>query len=117
MASPEYSKTQAIVCREPSGGKRQWALEQVAIAPPADDEVLVEVVASGICHTDFICGSSPDEDVPLGLPPYPRVLGHEGLNCTLSEQLNTEIITDTSFLHRRWICEGCWVKGHESQAW
>ncbi|POS78361.1 hypothetical protein DHEL01_v203242 [Diaporthe helianthi] len=78
MATPEYSQTQAIVCRQPIGGKRQWALEQVAIAPPSDDEVIVEIVASGICHTDFICGSAPDEDVALGLPPYPRVLGHEG---------------------------------------
>lgn len=78
MESLEYIKTQAIVCREPSGGKRRWTLEQVAIAPPAEDEVLVEMVASGICHTDFICGSAPDKDVSLGLPPYPRVLGHEG---------------------------------------
>ncbi|KAG8160874.1 hypothetical protein KVR01_009138 [Diaporthe batatas] len=78
MAAPEYTKTQAIVCHQPSGGKRQWALEQVAVAPPSDDEVLVEIVASGICHTDFICGSAPYEDLALGLPSYPRVLGHEG---------------------------------------
>lgn len=97
MASPEYSKTQAIVCRKPSGEKRQWALEQVAISPPADGEVIVEIVASGICHTDFICGSAPDEDVPLGLPPYPRVLGHEGLICTPYEQFNAEMITDTCY--------------------
>lgn len=79
MASPECSKTQAIVCRAPSGGNREWALEQVAIAPPADDEAIVELVASGICHTDLICGSAPDEALSLGLPRYPRVLGHEGL--------------------------------------
>lgn len=97
MAPPEYSKTQAIVCREPSGGKRQWTFEQVAIAPPADDEVIVEIVASGICHTDFICGSAPDKDVPLGLPPYPRVLGHEGLSFTPFKQLDPELITETYY--------------------
>lgn len=80
MASPEYSKTQAIVCRAPSGGNRNWALDQVAIAPPADDEAIVELVASGICHTDLICGSASDEALSLGLPRYPRVLGHEGLS-------------------------------------
>lgn len=79
MPSPDCSKTQAIVCRSPSGGNREWALEQVAIAPAADDEAIVELVASGICHTDLICGSLPDEALSLGLPRYPRVLGHEGL--------------------------------------
>jgi len=37
-----------------------------------DDEVLVEVAASGICHTDLICR---DQWYPV---PLPAVLGHEG---------------------------------------
>ncbi|KAI3390224.1 hypothetical protein diail_12192, partial [Diaporthe ilicicola] len=78
MSPSEQIKTQAIVCRPPQDGKRNWVLEQVTLTPPADDEVIVEVVASGICHTDFICGSVSDEALALGLPPYPRVLGHEG---------------------------------------
>ncbi|POS68817.1 hypothetical protein DHEL01_v212789 [Diaporthe helianthi] len=78
MASSTQIQTQAIVCRPPQDGKRKWVLKKVALSPPADDEVIVEMVATGICHTDFVCGSVPDEALPLGLPPYPRVLGHEG---------------------------------------
>jgi aryl-alcohol dehydrogenase len=36
------------------------------------DEVLVEVAASGICHTDLVCR---DQWIPV---PLPAVLGHEG---------------------------------------
>src|SRR6266702_4259297 len=36
------------------------------------DEVLVEVAAAGICHTDLICR---DQWYPVSLP---AVLGHEG---------------------------------------
>ena len=39
---------------------------------PRDDEVLVRVVACGICHTDLVCR---DQALPV---PLPAVLGHEG---------------------------------------
>lgn len=84
MASTEQIQTQAIVCRSPENGERKWALEQVSLSPLADDEVIVEIVAAGICHTDVVCGSVPDEALPLGLPPYPRVLGHEGSKSSRS---------------------------------
>lgn len=50
-------------------------MEEVTTRPIKDDELLVEMVASGICHTDILLGSIP------ATPPmffYPRVLGHEG---------------------------------------
>ncbi|KAL2277865.1 hypothetical protein FJTKL_15154 [Diaporthe vaccinii] len=78
MSSGEQTQTQAIVCRAPQDGERKWSLEKVSFTPPADDEIVVEMVATGICHTDLVCGSIPDEALPLGLPTYPRVLGHEG---------------------------------------
>jgi aryl-alcohol dehydrogenase len=42
-----------------------------------DDEVPVEVAASGICHADLICR---DGWVPV---PLPAVLGHEGAGTEL----------------------------------
>jgi len=42
-------------------------------AEPRADEVLVRVVAAGVCHTDL---STADNF--YGGPPYPQVLGHEG---------------------------------------
>ncbi|KAH6660943.1 alcohol dehydrogenase [Truncatella angustata] len=70
------AQSQALVSRGPfSDGK--WAIEPVKLREVGDDEVLVEIVASGICHTDLHCGNTPDDK---GVPAvfYPRVLGHEG---------------------------------------
>lgn len=68
--------TKALVSRGPfSAG--QWALEDVTLRVLKPDEVAIEIVASGICHTDLHCGDTPtDQGVP-GVY-YPRVLGHEG---------------------------------------
>ncbi|KAH8657929.1 alcohol dehydrogenase [Xylariales sp. PMI_506] len=69
-------ESEALVARGPfSEGK--WAVEPVSLRPLKQDEVLVEIVASGICHTDIHCGNTPaDAGVPAVY--YPRVLGHEG---------------------------------------
>ncbi|KAK9417618.1 putative Enoyl reductase (ER) domain-containing protein [Seiridium unicorne] len=70
------TQTKALVSRGPfSDGK--WGIEPVKLRELKDDEVLVEIVASGICHTDLHCGNTPDDkEVPAVF--YPRVLGHEG---------------------------------------
>ncbi|OHF00851.1 zinc-binding dehydrogenase [Colletotrichum orchidophilum] len=69
-------KSEAIVARGPfSEGK--WAIEPVTLRDLRSDEVLVEIVASGICHTDIHCGNTPEDKGVPGVY-YPRVLGHEG---------------------------------------
>ena len=78
MASaPQVS--QAIVCHPPVNGNRQWLFEQVQIGAPSDYEAIVELVATGICHTDLGCGTNPDGTLGFPVPPYPRILGHEGV--------------------------------------
>lgn len=49
-----------------------FELEQATLAPPRPDEVLVRVVATGMCHTDLVVR---DQVYPV---PLPVVLGHEG---------------------------------------
>lgn len=78
--------TQAIVCHPPVDGERQWYLEDIQVSDPRENEVLVELVASGVCHTDLGCGTNPDGTPGFPVPPYPRVLGHEG-TVTLSRSL------------------------------
>jgi aryl-alcohol dehydrogenase len=51
----------------------KFKIEQVDLSDPKDDEVLVRIVASGICHTDLAA-----RDGHLPLPPPPSVFGHEG---------------------------------------
>ncbi|AWT54196.1 alcohol dehydrogenase B [Mycolicibacterium smegmatis MKD8] len=46
---------------------------EVAVAPPRAGEVLVEIVASGLCHTDTTTFTG---DNPSCV--YPAILGHEG---------------------------------------
>ena len=48
-------------------------IEQVQLEGPRDGEVLVEIKATGICHTDAYTLSGSD---PEGL--FPAILGHEG---------------------------------------
>lgn len=47
------------------------SLEDINLAEPKADEVLIRTVASGLCHTD-LAGRD------FGMAPYPVALGHEG---------------------------------------
>ena len=63
-------KVQAAVAYEAGKPLR---IETVDLAGPKAGEVLVEVKATGICHTDEFTRSGAD---PEGL--FPAILGHEG---------------------------------------
>lgn len=55
------------------GAGQPLRLETVQLAPPQAGEVLVEIKATGVCHTDAYTLSGAD---PEGL--FPTILGHEG---------------------------------------
>ena len=63
-------KSRAAVAFE--AGKPLQIVE-VDVAPPQKGEVLVRIVASGVCHTDAFTLSGED---PEGI--FPAILGHEG---------------------------------------
>ncbi|MFP6562006.1 NAD(P)-dependent alcohol dehydrogenase [Paraburkholderia sp. B3] len=54
------------------GKGEPFVIQQARLRGPKDDEVLVRVVATGLCHTDLIVR---DQYYPV---PLPAVLGHEG---------------------------------------
>jgi len=62
-------RTTAYLVEEPGG---DFTLAEVELEEPREDEVLVRVVATGLCHTDLT--------VPTMLPQemLPTVVGHEG---------------------------------------
>jgi Zn-dependent alcohol dehydrogenase len=67
--------TRAILAHEPlTPGKPNFKLETVTVRELNDDELLVRMIATGLCHTDINLGSVPKE-----IRSYPRVLGHEGM--------------------------------------
>src|ERR1700733_8712387 len=63
-------KVQAAVAYE--AGKK-LAIETVDLDGPKAGEVMIEIKATGICHTDEFTRSGAD---PEGL--FPAILGHEG---------------------------------------
>ncbi len=60
-----------------------FVLEEVDLEEPRADEVLVRIVAAGLCHTDLSLRDS--------LPPefFPRVFGHEGAGVV--EQVGDDV--------------------------
>lgn len=60
----------AIISYAPTNGEAQFRMEDVILRETQGDELLIEMVASGICSTDLFFASS--------IGPFPRVLGHEG---------------------------------------
>src|SRR5258707_13843102 len=63
-------KTRAAVAWE---ADKPLSIEEVDLAGPKAGEVLVRIVATGVCHTDAFTLSGRD---PEGL--FPVILGHEG---------------------------------------
>ena len=63
-------RIRAAVLHEP---RRPLAVEDVELAAPRDDEVLVRVAAAGVCHSDVRLA-----DGELGDGRWPLVMGHEG---------------------------------------
>jgi len=69
MGTPSGTEITAAVVREKGGPFR---IEELTLEEPRRDEVLVRMVATGMCHTDMVARDKV-YDVP-----HPIVLGHEG---------------------------------------
>ena len=68
------NKAQAAVLWQ---GEKRLVIENIEIENPQPDEVLIDIRASGICHTDMVMR---DQHVPT---PQPVILGHEGSGVVL----------------------------------
>lgn len=69
-------KARAAVAWEP---KKPLVIEEVDVEGPKEGEVLLKVIATGVCHTDALTLSGDD---PEGA--FPCILGHEG-GCEVVE--------------------------------
>lgn len=66
----QFIKTRAAVAYAPN---QPLVIEEIDLMPPQAGEVLVRIVATGVCHTDAYTLSGQDSE---GV--FPCVLGHEG---------------------------------------
>lgn len=72
IMSSATNSARAIVTRGPHK-EGKWKIEDIKLRPLEDNELLVRIVASGICHTDLVFGDNAEN-----IGGYPRVMGHEG---------------------------------------
>lgn len=70
MSEPKFIKSLAAVAWGP---KQPLSIEEVEVMLPKKGEVLIKILASGVCHTDAFTLSGED---PEGV--FPVILGHEG---------------------------------------
>ncbi len=79
-----------------------FTFEEVDLDEPRDDEVLVRIVATGLCHTDL----SLRDQLPAEM--FPRVFGHEGAGVV--EQVGSAVtgieVGDHVLMNFR-SCRGC----------
>lgn len=73
--SEKTKKIRAAVLRELPG---PWSVEELELSSPKRGEVLVELRASGLCHSD---DHHRQNDLPL--PNLPAIVGHEGAGVVL----------------------------------
>ncbi|MFC5493786.1 NAD(P)-dependent alcohol dehydrogenase [Nocardioides caricicola] len=66
-----------------NGPGQDFLFEEVDVDGPRADEVVVRIIASGICHTDL----SLREQLPAEM--FPRVFGHEGAGVV--EEVGAEV--------------------------
>ncbi|KAL4969092.1 NAD(P)-dependent alcohol dehydrogenase [Aspergillus stella-maris] len=83
-------------------------LTPVILDDPRHDELLVEIHATGICHTDIACmeGTLPAE--------FPAVLGHEGAGIVLRASPTSDIVPGDKVILSYNFCRTCaqCVSGH-----
>ncbi|MCG3723323.1 S-(hydroxymethyl)glutathione dehydrogenase/class III alcohol dehydrogenase [Vibrio cincinnatiensis] len=70
MSQDKFIKSRAAVAWGPN---QPLSIEEVDVMLPRQGEVLVRILASGVCHTDAFTLSGED---PEGV--FPTILGHEG---------------------------------------
>lgn len=70
LRNPPMIKSRAAIAFAPGS---PLTIAEVDVAPPKAGEVLVKIIASGVCHTDAFTLSGSD---PEGI--FPAILGHEG---------------------------------------
>ncbi|MGA8847769.1 MAG: NAD(P)-dependent alcohol dehydrogenase [Nocardioides sp.] len=73
-------KTTVAIVNEPG---QAFTFEEVDLDEPRADEVLVRIVATGLCHTDLALRDSLPAEM------FPRVFGHEGAGVV--EQVGSEV--------------------------
>lgn len=82
-------------------------LVEIPIPEPGPGEVLLEVTAAGVCHSDAFIMGLPEEQYTFGLP---LTLGHEGAGrvAALGDGVRGLEIGTSVIVYGPWGCGQCW---------
>src|SRR3546814_844231 len=80
-------------------GNGHFTIESITVAPPREDEVLVQLVAAGVCHTDY---DSLRWNTPL-------ILGHEGAGIVIEKGSSVSHVNEGDRVLLNWAipCNHC----------
>jgi S-(hydroxymethyl)glutathione dehydrogenase/alcohol dehydrogenase len=93
-------KAKAVVCRE---WNKPVVVEEIQVESPRRGEVMVQIKACGVCHSDL---SGTNGTIPL---PPPTVLGHEaaGIVAEVGEGVTDVAVGDTVVVSWVPVCGKC----------
>ena len=75
-----------------SNGKGSFSIEEIHVAEPSVDEVLIQIKASGVCHTDY-------DSMKWGRP---LVMGHEGAGIVIETGSNIRSVSKGDHVLLNW---------------
>lgn len=79
------------------------AIEEVPVPTPGPDQVLIRVVASGVCHTDI---HAADGDWPVK-PTLPFIPGHEGVGYVAAVGAGVSALKEGDRVGVPWLHSAC----------
>ena len=93
-----------------SNGKGSFSIEEIQVTHPGSNEVLIQIKASGVCHTDY-------DSMRWGRP---LVMGHEGAGVVLKTGKNIKSVVAGDHVLLNWAmpCGHCFrgpAHGRNSQ--
>lgn len=88
-------------------------IEEVPIPTPNDDQILVKIEASGVCHTDL---HAADGDWPVK-PNPPFIPGHEGAGVVVQAGRNVKHVKEGDRVGLPWLYSACGYCVHCLGGW
>ncbi|HHP7238695.1 alcohol dehydrogenase catalytic domain-containing protein, partial [Longibacter sp.] len=89
------------------------SIEEVDVPDPGPDEILVQVQASGVCHTDL---HAAEGDWPVK-PKLPLIPGHEGVGYVAAAGRNVNTVKEGDAVGVPWLYSACGSCEHCHGGW